>query len=185
MVSTLAPSCTKASVRSEIGRSLIRGVPSISTGPLTSGAMAVMNRAVVPDAPTSILLVGTPNSPPVPNTSHGSATSSIITPSCCNAVRMTTVSSASRAPWRREAPDFASAARIRARFVALFDPGGLTTASIGASTGEAVYVSMRAGLVTMTVTVVPGSEAAGQSVSAESDRAESDSAGALAASAIL
>ena len=53
-----------------MGRSRIRGAPSITTDPRASVASAVKNRAVVPEARASSGRVGVRSRPPVPETAH-------------------------------------------------------------------------------------------------------------------
>ena len=53
-----APSARRASTRSSIGRSRMRGLPSISTGPSARAAAAVRKRAVVPELPVNSGLAG-------------------------------------------------------------------------------------------------------------------------------
>ena len=144
--STRAPSWESVSMRSEMGRSRIRGVPSNSTQPLPSVLAAVRNRALVPEFWMSRERPGSFRSPSSPETVHGSWETSIGHPSAARASIITRVSSLSSPPCSRLSP-WARAATNSARLVRLLEPGTRTTASSGPR-GATTSESGRGGLGT-------------------------------------
>src|SRR6266850_1363668 len=121
-----APSARKASTRSPIGRSCIRGAPESRYSPPASASTAASGRNAVPALPNRSSADFTGKFPPAPcTTAESFAGRSIATPRSESASSMTRVSSASRRFVTRVSPSESAASRST-RLEMLFDPGIFT-----------------------------------------------------------
>src|SRR6266705_1065467 len=120
-----APSARRASTRSPIGRSCIRGAPESRYSPPASARTAVSGRKAVPALPRRRSADLTGNPPTPCTTAESFACRSILTPRFPSASSMTWVSSASRRSFTRVSPRESAASRST-RLEMLFDPGILT-----------------------------------------------------------
>jgi len=130
------PRAARPSSRSWIGRSRIRGAPSMRYRPCPAATRAVMNRVAVPDSPVLSSFGPGGTVPPQPETVMRQRVSSTATamPSAASASAQTRVSSDRPTPSSTDSP-WARAATMSARFVMLRDPGGRRRPHTGPGAG--------------------------------------------------